>query len=43
MERRPCGTIRGSKSGRVSSRNTEELGTGYKVNGKSTKEHEKAV
>jgi len=26
----PCGTIRNSKSGRVSYRTTEELGTGYK-------------
>jgi len=43
MERRSCGTIRDSKSGRVSCGITEELGTGYKGNGRSTKEHEKAI
>ena len=43
MERQPCGTIRDSKNRRVSCRTTEELGTGYKGNGKSTEEHEKAI
>ena len=43
MERQPCGTIRDSKSGRVSCRTTEELGTDYKGNRKSTKEHEKTI
>jgi len=28
---------------RVSCRTTKKLGTGYEANGKSTKEHEKAV
>jgi len=32
-----------SKSGRVSCRTTEELGAGYKVNGRSTKEYEKTI
>jgi len=35
--------IKVSKSGRVSYRTTEELGAGYEVNGRSTKEHEKTV
>jgi len=35
--------IRVSKSGGVSCRTTEELGAGYKVNGRSIKEHEKTV
>jgi len=43
MERQPCGTIRDSKSIRVSYRTTEELGIGYKDNKRSTKEHEKAI
>ena len=43
MERQPCGTIGVSKSGRVSCRATEELGAGYKVNGRSIEEHEEAV
>ena len=43
MERRPYGTVRNSKSGRISHRNTEELGTGYKSNRRSTEEHEKAI
>ena len=43
MERRPCDMIRVSKSGEVSCRITEELGVGYKVNGRSTEEYEKAV
>jgi len=32
-----------SKSGKVSCRTTEELGAGYKVNRRSTEEHEKAI
>ena len=32
-----------SKSERVSCRTTEKLEAGYEVNGRSTKEHEKAV
>ena len=43
MERQPCGTVRDSKSGRISCRTTEELGTGYKGNKRSTEEHEKAI
>ena len=43
MKRRPCGTVRDSKSGRISCRTTEELGTGYKGNKRSTEEHEKAI
>ena len=43
MERRPCGLIRISKIRRVSHRTIEELGAGYKVNGRSTEEHEEAV
>jgi len=43
MERQSCGTIRDSKSERVSCRTTEELGTGYKDNGRSTEEHEKTI
>ena len=43
MERRPCGIVEDSKSRRVSCRTTKELGTGYKDNGRSTEEHEKAI
>ena len=43
MERQPYGTIRDSKSRRVSCRTTEELGTGYKSNERSTEEHKKAI
>jgi len=43
MERQPCGIVRDSKSGRVSCRITKELGTGYKGNGKSTKEYKKTI
>jgi len=43
MERQPCGMIRVSKSERISCRTTEELRASYKVNGRSTEEHEKAV
>ena len=43
MEKQPCGTIKDSKSGRVSCRTIEELGTGYKGNGRSTEEHEKTI
>jgi len=43
MKRQPCGTVRDSKSERVSYRITEELGTGYKGNGRSTEEHEKTI
>ena len=43
MERRPCGLIRISKIRRVSHRTIEELGAGYKVNGRSTEEYEEAV
>ena len=43
MERQPCGTIRDSKGGRVSCKTTEELGTGYKGNRRSTEEHEKTI
>jgi len=43
MERQPCGTIRVSKSGRVSYKTTEELEVGYKVNERSIEEHEKAI
>jgi len=35
--------IRVSKSGGVSCRIAEELGADYKVNGRSTEEHEKVV
>ena len=43
MERQPYGTIGDSKSRRVSCRTTEELETGYKSNGRSTEEYEKAI
>ena len=43
MKRRSCSIIRNSKSRRVSCRTTEELGTGYKDNKRSTEEHEKAI
>jgi len=43
MERRPCGTVRDSKSGKVSCRIIEKLGTGYKGNGRSTEEHKKTI
>jgi len=43
MKRQPCSTIRDSKSRKVSCKTTEELGTGYKDNGRSTEEHEKAI
>ena len=43
MERQPCGIIRDSKSRRVSCRAIEELGTGYKGNGRSTEEYEKTI
>jgi len=35
--------IRVSKSGRVSCKTAKELGVGYKVNGRSIEEYEKAV
>ena len=43
MERQSCGTVRDFKSERVYYRITEELGTGYKGNGRSTEEHEKTI
>jgi len=43
MEKRSCGTIRDSKSGRVSCKTIEELETGYKGNERSTEEHEKTI
>ena len=43
MERWPCGTIGDSKSRKVSCRATEELGTGYKDNGRSIEEYEKTI
>ena len=43
MERQPCGTVRDSKSGRVSYRITKELGTGYKGNRRGIEEHKKAI
>jgi len=43
VERQSCGTIRNFKSRRVSCRTTEELGTGYKDNGRNIEEHEKAI
>ena len=43
MERWPCGTIKVSKSRKVSCRITEKLRVGYEVNGRSTEEHKKAV
>ena len=43
MERWSCGTVGDSKSRRVSCRATEELGTGYKGNGRSIEEYEKTI
>ena len=43
MKRQPCGIVRDFKSGRVSCRITEELGTGYKGNERDTEEHKKAI
>jgi len=43
MERQPCNIVRNSKSGRISCRTTEELGTSYKGNGRNTEKHEKAI
>ena len=43
MERQPCGTVRDSINERVSYRNIEELGTGYKGNRRGTEEYEKAI
>ena len=43
MKRRPCGTVRDSKSGRVYCRTTEELEIGHKDNGRGIEEHEKAI
>jgi len=42
MEGQPCGTIRVSKIRRIHHRITEELGAGYKVNRRSTKEYKEA-
>ena len=43
MERQPCGSNRDSMSRRVPYQNTEELETGDKGNGRSTKDDEKAI
>ena len=43
MERQPCGTVRDSINERVSYRNIEELGTGYKGNRRGTEEYEKTI
>ena len=43
MERQPHDIITIPKTGRVFCRITEELGTSYKVNERSTEEYEEAV
>ena len=43
MERQPCDIDRDSKSRRISCRNTKELGTGNKDNGRSSEEYEKTI
>ena len=43
MERQPYNTDRDSKSRRIPCRNTKELETGDKDNGRSSEEHEKTI
>ena len=43
MEEQPCGTIRISKSRRVSYKITEKLGAGHKFNERSTEEYKEVV
>ena len=43
MKRQPCGTIRISKTKRVSYWTTKELETGNQVDGRSTEEYKEAV